>query len=178
MDVEEKKNNNNKEINNEIIESHPENSNFDKENKPEIINDELPENKKEKESNKIEEEEDIDFNIDIKDDDEDISYHSDSNLEDEEEKKKISNKHKNKTNIKYRTKEEMEFQDEVDTPINILAKERFKKYRGLESMKNGNWNPLENLPKEYGSIFSFENLKFSLVLVDLSSIIILSFSIP
>ena len=159
MDVEEKKNNNNKEINNEIIESHPENSNFDKENKPEIINDELPENKKEKESNKIEEEEDIDFNIDIKDDDEDISYHSDSNLEDEEEKKKISNKHKNKTNIKYRTKEEMEFQDEVDTPINILAKERFKKYRGLESMKNGNWNPLENLPKEYGSIFSFENIR-------------------
>ena len=159
MDVEEKKNNNNKEINNEIIESHPENSNFDKENKPEIINDELPENKKEKESNKIEEEEDIDFNIDIKDDDEDISYHSDSNLEDEEEKKKISNKHKNKTNIKYRTKEEMEFQDEVDTPIDILAKERFKKYRGLESMKNGNWNPLENLPKEYGSIFSFENIR-------------------
>ena len=159
MDVEEKKNNNNKEINNEIIESHPENSNFDKENKPEIINDELPENKKEKESNKIEEEEDIDFNIDKKDDDEDISYHSDSNLEDEEEKKKISNKHKNKTNIKYRTKEEMEFQDEVDTPINILAKERFKKYRGLESMKNGNWNPLENLPKEYGSIFSFENIR-------------------
>ncbi len=159
MDVEENKNNNNKEINNEIIESHPENSNFDKENKPEIINDELPENKKEKESNKIEEEEDIDFNIDIKDDDEDISYHSDSNLEDEEEKKKISNKHKNKTNIKYRTKEEMEFQDEVDTPINILAKERFKKYRGLESMKNGNWNPLENLPKEYGSIFSFENIR-------------------
>ena len=159
MDVEEKKNNNNKEINNEIIESHPENSNFDKENKPEIINDELPENKKEKESNKIEEEEDIDFNIDIKDDDEDISYHSDTNNEDEEEKKKISNKHKNKTNIKYRTKEEMEFQDEVDTPINILAKERFKKYRGLESMKNGNWNPLENLPKEYGSIFSFENIR-------------------
>ncbi len=159
MDVEENKNNNNKEINNEIIESHPENSNFDKENKPEIINDELPENKKEKESNKIEEEEDIDFNIDIKDDDEDISYHSDTNNEDEEEKKKISNKHKNKTNIKYRSKEEMEFQDEVDTPIDILAKERFKKYRGLESMKNGNWNPLENLPKEYGSIFSFENIR-------------------
>ena len=149
-----------KEINNEIIESHPENTNLNKENIPEIINDELPKDKKENEMKKNEDDdEEIDFNIDIKDDDEDISYHSDTNNEDEEEKKKISNKHKNKTNIKYRSKEEMEFQDEVDTPIDMLAKERFKKYRGLESMKNGNWNPLENLPKEYGSIFSFENIR-------------------
>ena len=43
----------------------------------------------------------------------------------------------------------MEFQDEVDTPIDIPAKERFKKYRGLDSMKTGSWNPLINLPKEY-----------------------------
>ena len=103
----------------------------------------------------------IDFNIDLKDDEDDISYKSDENFEkeDEEEKKKISNKHKQKTNIQYRSKEEMEFQDEVDTPIDIPAKERFKKYRGLDSMKTGSWNPLINLPKEYRTIFSFENIK-------------------
>ena len=59
----------------------------------------------------------------------------------------------------YRTQEEMEFQDEFDTPIDVPAKERFHKYRALESMKSGVWNPTENLPKEYGSIFSFDNIK-------------------
>jgi pre-rRNA-processing protein TSR1 len=39
------------------------------------------------------------------------------------------------------------------------AKERFKKYRGLDSMKTGSWDPLTNLPKEYRTIFSFENIK-------------------
>ena len=53
----------------------------------------------------------------------------------------------------------MEFQDEVDTPIDIPAKERFRKYRGLDSMKTGSWDPLVNLPKEYRTIFSFENIK-------------------
>ena len=102
----------------------------------------------------------IDFDIDIKDDD-DVSYHSEESYqrEDEEEMKRISNKHKMKTGLKYRTQEEMEFQDEVDTPIDVPAKERFHKYRALESMKSGVWNPTENLPKEYGSIFSFDNIK-------------------
>ena len=87
----------------------------------------------------MEEDDIIDFNIDLKDDEDDISYTSNGNLEkeDEEEKKKISNKHKQKTNIQYRAKEEMEFQDEVYIPIDIPSKERFKKYRGLDSMKTG-----------------------------------------
>ena len=127
-------------------------------NKPETIGD--GPKQEEPKINEKDIDEVIDFDIDIKDDD-DISYASNesNNEEDEEEKKRISNKHKMKTGLKYRTQEEMEFQDEVDTPIDIPAKERFHKYRALESMKSGLWNPLENLPKEYNCIFSFDNIK-------------------
>ena len=157
-------------INNDIVESKKNLEEKNDENLPEKVEDiggeknedENKKNKNSKDKNNMEEDDDIiDFNIDLKDDEDDISYKSDENFEkeDEEEKKKISNKHKQKTNIQYRSKEEMEFQDEVDTPIDIPAKERFKKYRGLDSMKTGSWNPLINLPKEYRTIFSFENIK-------------------
>ena len=155
-------------VNNDIVESKKNFEEKNDENLPEKVEDiggEVIDNKKNKNSkdkNNMEEEDDIiDFNINIQDDEDDISYKSDENLEkeDEEEKQKISNKHKQKTSIQYRTKDEMEFQDEVDTPIDIPAKERFKKYRGLDSMKTGSWNPLINLPKEYRTIFSFENIK-------------------
>ena len=161
-------NNLNVNVNNDIVESKKNFEEKNDENLPEKVEDiggEVIDNKKNKNSkdkNNMEEEDDIiDFNINIQDDEDDISYKSDENLEkeDEEEKQKISNKHKQKTSIQYRTKDEMEFQDEVDTPIDIPAKERFKKYRGLDSMKTGSWNPLINLPKEYRTIFSFENIK-------------------
>ena len=182
MEVENNTNNNNQKekknkkedmninINNDIVESKKNLEEKNDENLPEKVEDiggeknedENKKNKNSKDKNNMEEDDDIiDFNIDLKDDEDDISYKSDENFEkeDEEEKKKISNKHKQKTNIQYRSKEEMEFQDEVDTPIDIPAKERFKKYRGLDSMKTGSWNPLINLPKEYRTIFSFENIK-------------------
>lgn len=103
-------------------------------------------------------EEIIDFDIDIKDDDEDdLSFVEEDDQEDEDGK--ISNKHKMKTSLQYRTIEEMEFPDEVDTPIEVPARERFNKYRGLASMKTGSWDPLEDLPREYANIYSFEYLK-------------------
>ena len=159
-----KKNLNNNDINNDIVESKKDLEELNKENLPEKVEDVGGTNKDEKKENgknTMEEDDIIDFNIDLKDDDDDISYKSDEKMEkeDEEEMKKISNKHKQKTSIQYRTKEEMEFQDEVDTPIDMPAKERFKKYRGLDSMKTGSWDPLTNLPKEYRTIFSFENIK-------------------
>ena len=157
-------------VNNDVIESKLNYEEKNDENLPEKVEDIGGEENEDKNTNKknakgknnMEEEDDIiDFNLNLQDDEDDISYKSDENLEkeDEEEKLKISNKHKQKTSIQYRTKEEMEFPDEVDTPIDIPAKERFKKYRGLDSMKTGSWNPLINLPKEYRTIFSFENIK-------------------
>jgi len=102
----------------------------------------------------------VDFDINIKDDGEEISFDEDEEI-DEEEQKRISNKHINKTTLHYRTWDEMEFPDEVDTPIDIPARQRFAKYKGLESMKHGSWDPNENLPKEYKNIYSFENLKYT-----------------
>ena len=61
-------------------------------------------------------------------------------------KDKISKKHERFTDLESRAQEEMDFPDEVDTPLEGRASERFLKYRGIKSLKNCNWDPFENLP--------------------------------
>lgn len=126
----------------------------------EIVGNIAKKNEKNLESNLNKELDDIDFDINIKEDGEDISFDEDDEQEGDEENK-ISNKHILKTSLNYRTYDEMEFPDEVDTPIDVPARQRFSKYRGLESMKHGSWDPNENLPKEYKNIYSFENLRYT-----------------
>jgi len=60
-----------------------------------------------------------------------------------------------------RTRDEMDFVDEVDTPQNIPARERFQRYRGLKSLRNANWDPYEELPAEYSQIHEFQDIAFT-----------------
>uniref|UniRef100_A0A8D0ASV1 Pre-rRNA-processing protein TSR1 homolog n=1 Tax=Sander lucioperca TaxID=283035 RepID=A0A8D0ASV1_SANLU len=51
------------------------------------------------------------------------------------------------------------FPDEVDTPLDVAARIRFQRYRGLKSFRASPWDPMENLPLNYSRIFQFQSFE-------------------
>ncbi|KAF9584479.1 hypothetical protein BGW38_006329, partial [Lunasporangiospora selenospora] len=76
-------------------------------------------------------------------------------LEDEEEARQYADYLKRERE----NKDDMEFPDEVEAPIDVPARTRFARYRAMESFRTSPWDAYENLPLDYGRIFQFENLR-------------------
>ena len=52
-------------------------------------------------------------------------------------------------------RDEREFPDEVETPTDVPARERFARYRGLKSFRESFWDPKEQLPQDYSRLYAF-----------------------
>ncbi len=86
------------------------------------------------------------------------AFDEDENMSDREDE------FKDETTEQRRARDErnyLQFPDEVDTPRNVPAQERFQKYRGLKSFRSSSWDPKESLPVNYSKIFQFESFQRS-----------------
>ncbi|KAL1194958.1 hypothetical protein V5N11_030490 [Cardamine amara subsp. amara] len=87
----------------------------------------------------------------------DNETHNDSEMMDDEDLTEEQIKDEIKK-IKEAHAADEEFPDEVETPIDIPARRRFAKYRGLKSFRTSSWDPNESLPQDYARIFAFDNV--------------------
>lgn len=60
---------------------------------------------------------------------------------------------------KEQQKDHQEFPDEVQVNDDDKARDRFARYRSLTSFKKSYWDPKENLPDSYASIYHFSSFK-------------------
>ena len=61
--------------------------------------------------------------------------------------------------LREREDDERLWPDEVEAPIDMPARERFARYRGLDSFRTSVWDPKESLPADYSRIFQLEHFE-------------------
>ena len=76
--------------------------------------------------------------------------------QDEEDDQIDLNETQQTIDLEERRPEDMDFPDEVDTPTQQKARERFQRYRGLASFRTSFWDPYENLPVDYSKLYEFK----------------------
>ncbi|CAL1271217.1 unnamed protein product [Larinioides sclopetarius] len=85
---------------------------------------------------------------------------STSEMKDENYDKNMDLDEERKTLVRFKEERMNQmFPDEEDTPQDTEARKRYQKYRGLKSFHKDPWDPMENLPEEYGRIFRFQSFK-------------------
>lgn len=62
-----------------------------------------------------------------------------------------------KRRLRALAQDDLEFPDEMNTPHDSLSRQRFARYRALQSFRTSPWHPKENLPLDYARIYQFEN---------------------
>lgn len=109
--------------------------------------------------NEMQEDEDYEDNDDNDDDDMQSLATEQDNYENKYDEKMDLNEEMKTLNKIKEEKLNEQYPDEIDTPLNVAAKLRFAKYRGLASFHKTKWATNENLPKDYSNIYEFQNLK-------------------
>ncbi|KAI9503688.1 ribosome biogenesis protein tsr1 [Coemansia spiralis] len=107
----------------------------------------------------------VDANGKIIEEDEDTGS-NDGGAEDNEENNGLLSPEEDAAQLRAYLKErerqnrdEQQFPDEVDTPMDVAARVRFARFRGLQSFRTSPWDPYENLPQDYARIFQFQSFK-------------------
>ena len=77
----------------------------------------------------------------------------DANMISQEERKALQEQRRKEQ------QEHQEFPDEIQVNEDEKARDRFARYRSLKSFKKSPWDPKENLPDSYSSIYQFSSFK-------------------
>ncbi len=87
------------------------------------------------------------MNVEESQDESDISDQEDND----------NNKSKKEYILLRRNEDEKDFEDEVEYEKNVKVRERFNKYRHLQSFRTSPWNKYQDVPDFYQKLSYFKN---------------------